>query len=229
MIITNNNIILSGVVGSKAYGLDHPGSDTDRMAVFSRDPEDFLTLYPPNDDSKMKAQVGGDDITMHELRKYCHLCLKSNPSAMELLWLDEYDKMDDIGKSLLTIRELFLGQKYVRTSYLGYMNSQIAGVKRDKQASKREKYGRHLYRLAKTGVLLWQTGELVLQVEDREEAFYYGVQGAKGNLGLLEDLLSWTEEEFSKTSPLPKEASTRIVEAWYFETKINQQTKSGRI
>jgi predicted nucleotidyltransferase len=38
------NIILSGIVGSTAYGLDTPESDVDRAGIFAVDTEELFGL-----------------------------------------------------------------------------------------------------------------------------------------------------------------------------------------
>lgn len=75
-----NLIILECVSGSKAYGLDVPGSDTDIRGVFILPQEQFYGL-------KYITQVGDEtnDIVYYELGRFIELLQKNNPNILELL------------------------------------------------------------------------------------------------------------------------------------------------
>ncbi len=42
-------VLLSGIVGSTAYGLAGPGSDVDRLGMFAAPTLDLLRLDPPRE------------------------------------------------------------------------------------------------------------------------------------------------------------------------------------
>lgn len=207
-------VLLQGIVGSHAYGLNHAHSDIDRLAIGQRPTDEYLGIRLPNDESKFTTEVDGDDITVHEVGKFCRLAMVANPTVSELLWLSGYEVLADAGRELVEMREAFLSAKPVRSSYLGYATSQLKGAERGKSEAERQKFGRHLYRLVHQGVSLHRTGRLELVVPDREAAFEHGRVAATGDLDGLRKLLAWAEDEFDKPTPLPVETEYEKVNDW---------------
>lgn len=220
--------ILSGIVGSRAYGLEHAASDTDRLAVHVRPTVDFLGIRVPQM-SEVHQGPAGDDTSSHELGKYLSMVLACNPTASELLWLptDLYETVTTWGTELIAQRDGFLFAKGVRNSYLGYAHAQAKRCRRDFATDgRREKAARHTYRLVKAGVGLWRTGKLDLVVADREECFEFGRQVADGNTDLLDQLLSSAEEEFAKPTALPSSNSEarEAADLWLRRVRLDQLT-----
>ena len=79
------NVLLSGVVGSVAYGLDTEDSDVDRLGVFAAPTERLLGLHPP----KPSIVSSKPDATFHEAGKFASLALNVNPTITELMWLPD--------------------------------------------------------------------------------------------------------------------------------------------
>lgn len=80
----NGWLIFEAIVGSKAYGLDTPQSDTDIRGVFVLPEQEFYGLhYTP--------QVSNEtnDIVYYELRRFMELLLRNNPNILELLAIPE--------------------------------------------------------------------------------------------------------------------------------------------
>lgn len=161
------NVLLKGVVGSTAYGLDHEGSDVDYMGVFSAPTDEVLGLS----DVKESVVTKDPDTTLHEAKKFVQLCLNGNPSVSELLWLDSYEEMTDLGSLLVNLRYSFLSRARVRDAYLGYATSQFQRLKDRGDGSfsadtrkRTEKHARHLVRLVEQGYHLYTTGELVVNL-----------------------------------------------------------------
>lgn len=117
------NILLQGIVGSTAYGLAGPDSDVDRLGMFAAPTEAFHGLRMP-EESHVDTGTG-PDITLHEAGKYARLALGSNPTVMELMWLDSYETRTELGADLIGIRSAFLCAKRVRDAYLGYATQQF--------------------------------------------------------------------------------------------------------
>jgi predicted nucleotidyltransferase len=168
--------LLTGVVGSTAYGLAHAGSDLDRLGVFAYPsselwkvgrvlPETFASHEP--------------DVTRHELAKFVRLAMACNPTVSELLWLDSYDVETQWGTDLISIRDAFLSREKVRNAYLGYAEAQFKklSARGDSFSSdtraRTSKHARHLFRLIEQGQALYTTGRLTVRVADRE--FYAAV------------------------------------------------------
>ena len=76
----HNLIILECISGSKAYGLETPGSDTDIKGVFLLPKKDFYGLeYTP------QVSNSTNDVVYYELGRYMELLSVNNPNILELL------------------------------------------------------------------------------------------------------------------------------------------------
>jgi predicted nucleotidyltransferase len=211
-------ILLSGVVGSTAYGLARPGSDIDRLGVFAARTEAFLGLANPQE----SIVETNPDITMHEARKYCQLALKCNPTVMELLWLDEYETTTPLGEALIGIREAFLSAAYVRNAYLGYatqqfkkLESRADGTFGPDLAKRTAKHARHMNRLLIQGLELWRTGRLSIRLQHPDIVMSFGSMVAMGNIAHAKELLGKYEYVFDNAPcVLPEKPDTEKVEDW---------------
>jgi predicted nucleotidyltransferase len=121
----STNIILSGVVGSYAFGLATEDSDVDLMQVVLDPPESYIGLHSS---TKASQKIGEEeDKTVYEFRDFVKLCLKSSPNTIPLLFLDEYITINDIGKELVSLRECFISKKLIHTFYsMGDSQLQLA-------------------------------------------------------------------------------------------------------
>jgi predicted nucleotidyltransferase len=165
-------IILEGVTGSKAYGLDTAQSDTDIKGIFITPTEEILGLSPPPETHSHNRP----DVEHHEVGKFIHLALKGNPTIFELLFLTDYTKLDEWGVCLIDNRKAFLSNAIAKT-YGGYAMAQAEILNRRGLGHPRyAKHGRHCFRLLYQGKQLQETGELVVRVtpEVREELFAIG-------------------------------------------------------
>lgn len=165
--------ILRGTVGSTAYGLNHAGSDVDKLGIFVKDTEKVLSLHP-GDDTIVKHDP---DETQHEVAKYINLSIKGNPTALELLWLDDYDIKTAEGYMLLFNRELFLSQ-LIRKTYGGYARQQAERLERRGDfgadlKKRQEKHGRHCARLLIQGTQAITTGQVVVRLTPMQVAFCF--------------------------------------------------------
>lgn len=76
----NGWLIFEAIVGSKAYGLDTPTSDTDIRGVFVLPKEEYYSLeYTP------QVSNATNDIVYYELKRFIELLGKNNPNILELL------------------------------------------------------------------------------------------------------------------------------------------------
>lgn len=167
-------ILLLGVTGSRAFDLDHPGSDADRTGVFAAPTRDVLVY------SKLRETLPAPDSdgVLHEARKFVSLAMVCNPSALELLWLDSYEHWNDHGMALRAIRDCFLSADAVRKSYLKFADAQVR--KAANRLWREGKFGyegpaitearlrkhwRHTARLVISGSHLWRTGEVKVRMD----------------------------------------------------------------
>ncbi len=217
--------LLSGVVGSHAYGLAGPNSDVDTLAVAAAPTTDFHGLHLPigKAGSRVSTQP---DVTVHEAGKYVALCLNANPTVTELLWLpdDCYVEKHTLGNELIAIRQSLLGARCVRNAYLGYATAQFKRLRNrgtnfssDTQA-RTAKHARHLLRLIDGGSQLYLTGELNVRLVDPGRYLDFGQQVAvnpEDGLAAAERLLNGTSATLdSATSPLPDMPDSSLAEAW---------------
>lgn len=174
------NVLLKGVVGSHAYGLNHSGSDIDTLGVFAAPPREFWGLTAPR-----QTFVQNDpDVTMHEVAKFVSLALKCNPTVLELLWLDNYVESDVWGAELVRLRRLFLSEDYVRGAFGGYAVQQARRLEARNAEGKEgfssdvkqrtAKHARHCFRLLRQGAELLATGDMTLRVPDPDKLFELG-------------------------------------------------------
>ena len=172
------NIILEGVTGSTAYGLDHEGSDVDIKGIYVAPTQDILGLY------NVKETIGhvDPDWVYHEVGKFIQLAMKGNPTVSELLWLDDYLELTKFGKILVDNRHLFLSTNAIRNAYGGYALSQArklnarGGTYGSGRGNRYKKHTRHCFRLLFQGRELLETGKLTIRVtpQMREELFAIG-------------------------------------------------------
>lgn len=174
------NIILEGVTGSKAYGLDHADSDEDIKGIYVAPTSEILSL--PSLQPKDTIDHVDPDWVYHEIGKYISLALKCNPTVTELLWLEGYRVLTKQGHMLVDNRHLFLSTPYVKNAYTGYCFSQAhklvarGGTYGNGRNKRFAKHTRHLLRLLYQGRELLETGHLTVRVttEIREELFAAG-------------------------------------------------------
>ncbi|MFI1485009.1 DNA polymerase beta superfamily protein [Streptomyces sp. NPDC020747] len=214
-----NNILLSGIVGSTAYGLAHEGSDVDRLGMFAAPTEDLHGLHPP----KESHVTTKPDSTLHEAAKWCRLALAGNPTVTELVWLPDelYEVRTPLGDELIGIRTTLLSAKRVRDAYLGYATQQFKRLydRGDSSLSadtrkRTAKHARHLRRLCHQGFELYATGRVSIRVENPEEYHRFGEQVAADAMAAL-PLLKHYEAAFDETrSALPDQPDEAPVEAW---------------
>lgn len=217
--MTTRNVLLSGIVGSTAYGLAHAGSDVDRLGVFAAPTEDLHGLRPP----KESHVTTEPDSALHEAAKWCRLALSGNPTVMELVWLpdDLYEVRTPLGDELIGIRDSLLSAGRVRAAYLGYATQQFKRLSGRGDGSfsadtrkRTAKHARHLKRLCHQGYELYSTGRLSIRVDDPDEYHRFGERIAEDPSAAL-PLLQWYETAFDETrSVLPEEADEAPAEAW---------------
>lgn len=217
------HILLSGVVGSTAYGLAGPDSDIDRLGVFAAPTAAFHGLHRPAETHVTTSP----DVTLHEAAKFAWLALKGNPSVTEVLYLEEYEVLSPLGEQLLDIRSAFLSAPAVRRAYLGYAFDQFTKLKNRGDGSfsadtrrRTAKHARHLARLCDQGYQLYATGRLRVRLDMPRFYLDFGERVAGGDLDTAQSLIAAAESNFDETSSaLPDEPDRGAVEAWLLRVR----------
>ena len=205
-----DTIILEGVCGSKAYGLDTATSDTDIKGVYLLPTKTVLGLN--FNQQKTTKDHTDPDWAYYETGKFMKLVSGGNPTLTELLFLADYTVITPVGQLLVDNRDIFLSTNAIINSYSGYTYSQAkrlctrTGQGLDGYDSSLKnrfaKHTRHLVRLMLQGKELLETGTLTVKVspEQREYIFSCGELSANE----VVDLFMKLDEEFKNTkSVLP--------------------------
>lgn len=229
-----SNVLLSGIVGSTAYGLAGPDSDVDRLGIYAAPMFTILGLRTP----EQSIVQTGPDITLHEVGKFCHLALNCNPTVMELLWLPDelYEKRTVFGEELIRRRYAFLSAQRVRAAYLGYATQQFTRLSKRGDGSfsadlrkRTAKHARHLARLLHQGSYLWHTGHLEIRLEHPQMFIDFGEQVAAGDLTVATKLIGQTEDFFDGSpTVLPKEPDRRGIDDWVAGMRFRSYMKGER-
>lgn len=226
------NVLLSGIVGSTAYGLAREGSDVDRLGLFAAPTEELHGLHAPKD----SHVTTHPDRTLHEAAKWCRLALGGNPTVMELAWLpdDLYEVRTPLGDELIAIRASLLSAKRVRDAYLGYATQQFKRLYDRGDGSfsadtrkRTAKHARHLRRLCHQGFELYATGRLSIRVDDPEAYHRFGEEVAADAMVALPMLRHFEAAFDSTVSALPARPDEAPAEAWLRRVRAAHYTPEG--
>ncbi|MFI5718447.1 DNA polymerase beta superfamily protein [Nocardia sp. NPDC051750] len=204
-----HRLLLEGIVGSTAYGLAGPTSDIDYAGIYVEPTRNLLGLHPPTRETRQGRD--GADATYHEIGKAMRLMLSCNPTATEILWLDDYLVETAFGREMIELRSCFLSAKRVRDAFFGYATSQFrrlaAGGSPDVPAARRAKQARHTLRLLWQGYELYTTGRLPIRVPDPERYHALGasVQGDPGAAAVSRLMAEYETRFDSAVTVLPAE------------------------
>lgn len=115
------NIILLGLGGSHAYGLDKETSDLDVRGIALNSKSEILLGQDFEQVVEMKT-----DTTVYSFNKMIQLLVSSNPNTIEMLGLkpEHYLYMNNIGKELLEHKKMFLSKICIHT-FGGYAGAQL--------------------------------------------------------------------------------------------------------
>lgn len=155
------HVIYRCIVGSRAYGLDHDASDTDRRGIYLPPASMHWSVYGVPEQLE-------NDATQEcywELEKFLRLCLKANPNALEALHSPLVEHAEPIAHELRAMGSAFLSRMIYQT-FNGYSMSQFRKLEQDLRARGqiKWKHAMHLLRLLISGTHALRTGTLELRV-----------------------------------------------------------------
>jgi predicted nucleotidyltransferase len=160
----HDDVILLGLAGSRAHGLERPDSDYDWRGVFMSSLRTILGVKGEPE----TINLDDPDVDLHEVGKFVKLAAKSNPHALEVLWLPEYEQITKEGEYLVEHRDTFLSEKGIRSSYQGFCRTHFQRLQKETTPERRAKTLRHMFRVAEQGISLLADGTMSLKVADPE-------------------------------------------------------------
>lgn len=179
--------ILSGLVGSRAYGLAGPGSDHDRRGVYAAPATAFWPLVKPPThlDGPAAEQFSW------EVERFCTLALTGNPTVLEVLWSPLVDPITSDGEQLVAARGAFLSAR-VADSYGRYARDQLRRVDSRHVATGEinHKQAMHMIRLLLAGAHVLATGEVLVDVSAHRDRLLAIKNGAVP----WADVTAWADE-----------------------------------
>ncbi|MDB5324215.1 MAG: putative nucleotidyltransferase [Phycisphaerales bacterium] len=160
------HVILRCVIGSRAYGLDHAGSDTDYRGVYLPPPDLQWSLFGVPE----QLEDDATQETYWELQKFLVLALKANPNVLECLYTPLVEHATPLAEELLAMRAAFLS-KLVYQTYNGYVMSQFKKLSSDlrNKGEVKWKHVMHLIRLLLSGVTALREAVVPVRVEEHRE------------------------------------------------------------
>jgi hypothetical protein len=210
------HILLSGVVGSVAYGMAGPGSDVDRLGVFAHDTASMFGLDEPS----RSIVTTAPDVTYHEAAHAARLLLQANPTLTDLLWLEAYEIRKPLGDELVGLRHAVLCARRVREAYLGYALDQTRkllardGTFNPDVRRRTAKHARHIHRLVDHGLELYTTGHLTIRLADPQRCIDFGDQVAADPQRVIPFMAEARHRYEDARTVLPDRPSRGVVEGW---------------
>jgi hypothetical protein len=160
-------VIFRCVVGSRAYGLDEPGSDTDRRGIYLPPASMHWSLHGVPE----QIENEGRQEAHWELQKFLVFALKANPNVLECLYTPLVEYAKPLAEELRAMRAVFLSKLVYRT-YNGYVLSQFKKLEADlrNRGALKWKHVMHLIRLLLAGTAALREGVLPVHVGEHRVA-----------------------------------------------------------
>ena len=161
-----DHVIYRCVVGSRAFGLEHEESDTDRRGIYLPPATLHWSLYGVPEQLENEATQEA----YWELQKFLVMALKANPNVLECLWSPLVETKAPLAEELLTMREIFLSRMVYQT-FNGYVMSQFKKLSADlrQHGAPRWKHVMHLLRLLHSGVTVLREGYVPVRVVEHRK------------------------------------------------------------
>jgi uncharacterized protein len=173
-------VIYQCIVGSRAYGLDETGSDTDRRGIYLPPATMEWSLYGVPE----QLENSETEECYWELQKFLVLALKANPNVLECLYTPLIELATPLAQELLDMRLIFLSQLIYQT-YNGYVMSQFKKLEQDlrNRGEIKWKHAMHLIRLLLSGIIALRENYIMVNVGEYRDRL----------LAIRRGELSWEE------------------------------------
>lgn len=122
-----DNLLVSHLAGSHAYGMNNEDSDVDVRGIFVAPVESICTPFYP---IKEQCIPSMEDAKVYELANFLKLYTEGNPNILESLWVDEGDILSSTNEywRVREYSEALLSKK-VAFTFSGYAFSQLKRIK----------------------------------------------------------------------------------------------------
>lgn len=161
-----HHVIYRCVIGSRAYGLDHDESDTDRRGIYLPPCDRQWSLYgvPEQLENEERQEC------YWEIGKFLNLALKANPNVLEVLYSPLVEEATQLARELLDQKSMFLSRLVYQT-YNGYVISQFKKLGQDirNRGAIKWKHAMHLIRLLLSGITVLREGFVPVEVSRYRE------------------------------------------------------------
>ncbi len=161
-----NYVQLRSVIGSRAYGLEHSESDTDRRGFFLPPADLHWSLVGVPEQLENEATQE----TFWEIGKFLKLALKANPNVLECLYSPVVEFATPIAQELISMRSIFLS-KQLHDTYNGYVSSHFRKLAADirQRGEPKWKHVMHLLRLLIGGIIALEQNHVVVTVGEHRD------------------------------------------------------------
>lgn len=225
-----DNIILEGITGSKAYGLQTENSDTDIKGVYLLPTEKVLEIG--FDIQHTTKDHVDPDWVYHEVGKFMKLVMSGNPTVTELLYLDDYTALSPVGQILIDNRDAFLSTTAIDKAYRGYAFSQAKRLNNrteqgldgyDSSLKNRfSKHTRHCFRLLMQARQLLETGTLDVKVTPEQREYLFAM-GEKTADEVVDEFMRQDKEFDSIKSVLPDKPDVNKLNNILYEIRMGNK------
>jgi uncharacterized protein len=218
--------VLTAVIGSQAYGLATPDSDTDIRRVFVAPPRRLFSL----DGCPQEVDGPDGDAKAWEIHKFCRYALVCNPNYLEVLWSPQVRQISPIGAALIELRAGFLSRDAAGRAYMGFAKSELARMTRRRELQAGEisprdwKTCMHALRVLISGIQLHREGAPMIDMT-ADLSLYRLLMGVRrGTLAWFEYDAVYARylDEFTaaeQSSVLPSKPNTRLIESLLYDIR----------
>lgn len=214
-----DNLILSGVVGSRSHNTATPVSDYDVMGVFVKDTRDVLGIQG---NTAAGSVVRSDKGLFYEIGGFMLRVLEGNPTLAEVLFLDSYDSLSAEGLSLLELRPRLFSRRSVLLGYIDAAERHAGAITSGRFSSRSEKHAYHILRMLKQGESLLASGFFVMDTSQDLEYLREQAKVSQKNPPLfLEHVKDACFKARNMDSCLPQEVDRDEISRWLVSLRLS--------
>jgi len=199
--------IFSTFVGSKLYGTNTVSSDTDFKGIAFGEHDEIIGLKTFEQQEFNNQQPDGPgkcEGTIFAFDRYINLCLKGNPTVIELSFADKsfWNHTTQIGTEIVEFVKNNFITKALFKPYSAYHRAQIRKLQSMERTGKRAeevkalgydgKFASHAFRLARQCTIVMKEGTLRPTLDDADKQICLDIRSGKFTkeeaLTLLEDV-----------------------------------------